>query len=113
MVDSHISPAHSPGLISFQQPQKWLDIHKGLPGTPSGNMPTLLKANGEDVKVVQELLRHASSRVTLDVYADGHLPTLHSSAERAKLTRLSFSLRLLFVKRLASTIFTLLSGSRR
>lgn len=29
---------------------------------------TLLKANGEDVKVVQELLRHASSRITMDTY---------------------------------------------
>lgn len=29
---------------------------------------TLLKANGEDVKTVQELLRHASTRITLDVY---------------------------------------------
>lgn len=29
---------------------------------------TLLKDNGEDVKVVQELLRHANSRTTLDVY---------------------------------------------
>jgi len=29
---------------------------------------TLLKANGEDVKTVQELLRHATSRITLDVY---------------------------------------------
>ena len=29
---------------------------------------TLLKANGEDVKVVQESLRHANSRITLDVY---------------------------------------------
>ena len=27
-----------------------------------------LKANGEDVKTVQELLRHANSRITLDVY---------------------------------------------
>ncbi len=25
-------------------------------------------ANGEDVKTVQELLRHANSRITLDVY---------------------------------------------
>jgi integrase len=30
---------------------------------------TLLKDNGEDVKVVQELLRHANSRITLDIYA--------------------------------------------
>jgi len=29
---------------------------------------TLLKDNGEDVKNVQELLRHANSRITLDVY---------------------------------------------
>ncbi len=29
---------------------------------------TLLKANGEDVKTVQELLRHAPTRITLDVY---------------------------------------------
>jgi integrase len=28
----------------------------------------LLKANGEDVKTVQELLRRANSRITLDVY---------------------------------------------
>ena len=28
---------------------------------------TLLKANGEDVKTAQELLRHANSRITLDV----------------------------------------------
>ena len=32
---------------------------------------TLLKANGEDVKTVQELLRHANSNVTLNVYAQG------------------------------------------
>jgi integrase len=29
----------------------------------------LLTANGEDVKTVQESLRHASSRITMDVYA--------------------------------------------
>ena len=32
---------------------------------------TLLKANGEDVKTVQELLRHANSSVTMNVYAQG------------------------------------------
>ena len=30
---------------------------------------TLLKANGEDVKVVQELLRHSTIRMSMDVYA--------------------------------------------
>ena len=30
---------------------------------------SLLTQNNEDVKVVQELLRHANSRITLDLYA--------------------------------------------
>lgn len=34
---------------------------------------TLLTANGEQVKVVQELLRHASSKVTLDIYAQARM----------------------------------------
>jgi integrase len=29
---------------------------------------TLLKASGVDVKVMQELLRHANTRITLDIY---------------------------------------------
>jgi integrase len=35
---------------------------------------TLLHTNGEDVKVVQELLRHGSSRITMDVYAQAVTP---------------------------------------
>ena len=35
---------------------------------------TLLHANGEDVKVVQELLRHGSSQITMDVYAQAVTP---------------------------------------
>jgi len=31
----------------------------------------LLKANGEDIKTVQELLRHANISVTMNVYAQG------------------------------------------
>lgn len=34
---------------------------------------TLLTQNGEDVKVVQELLRHANSRITLDLYAQANM----------------------------------------
>jgi len=34
---------------------------------------TLLQANREDVKVVQELLRHGSSKVTLDVYSQAQM----------------------------------------
>ena len=32
---------------------------------------TLLKANGEDIKTVQELLRHANISVTMNIYAQG------------------------------------------
>ena len=35
---------------------------------------TLLNGGGEDVKTVQELMRHASSRLTLDVYAQALTP---------------------------------------
>lgn len=35
---------------------------------------TLLTQNGEDVKVVQELLRYAYSRITLDLYAQAGMP---------------------------------------
>jgi len=35
---------------------------------------SLLHANREDVKVVQELLRHGSAKVTLDVYAQAQMP---------------------------------------
>jgi len=35
---------------------------------------TLLKASGADIKVMQELLRHASTRVTLDTYTQAVTP---------------------------------------
>jgi integrase len=35
---------------------------------------TLLKGGGDDVKTVQELMRHANSRLTLDVYAQALTP---------------------------------------
>jgi len=40
---------------------------------------TLLKASGEDVKTVQELLRRADSRLTLDVYAQALTPVKRSA----------------------------------
>ena len=44
-------------------------IHKNIGWhTFRHSFGTLLKANGEDVKTGQELLRHANSRITLDVY---------------------------------------------
>ncbi|MDR3736464.1 MAG: hypothetical protein P4L10_13130 [Acidobacteriaceae bacterium] len=34
-----------------------------------GSLNTLLKDNGEDMKVVQEAFRHASFRTTMNIYA--------------------------------------------
>ena len=47
---------------------------------------TLLKANGEDVKTVQELLRHANSRITLEVYTQA--VTAHKRAAQSKVVRM-------------------------
>lgn len=42
---------------------------------------TLLRANRADIKVMQELLRHASSRVTMDTYTQACHGTKTQSAE--------------------------------
>jgi len=47
---------------------------------------TLLKANGEDIKTVQELLRHANSRITLDVYTQA--VTSNKRAAQSKVVRM-------------------------
>jgi len=47
---------------------------------------TLLKANGEDVKTVQELLRHANSRITLDVYTQA--VNTHKRAAQSKVVKM-------------------------
>jgi integrase len=47
---------------------------------------TLLKANGEDVKTVQELLRHANSRITLEVYTQA--TTSNKRAAQSKVVRM-------------------------
>jgi integrase len=46
----------------------------------------LLKANGEDVKTVQELLRHANSRITLDVYTQA--VNWHKRAAQSKVVKM-------------------------
>lgn len=43
---------------------------------------TLLKANGEDVKTVQESLRHADSKVTLDTYTQGLMPVKRAAQQK-------------------------------
>jgi len=47
---------------------------------------TILKANGEDVKTVQELLRHANSRITLDVYTQA--VNSHKRAAQSKVVKM-------------------------
>ena len=44
---------------------------------------SLLVANGENVKVVQELMRHASSRFTLDVYSQARKGAKRQAQQRA------------------------------
>jgi integrase len=43
---------------------------------------TILKANGEDVKVIQEGLRHSNCRVTLDVYTQAVTPAKREAQRR-------------------------------
>jgi integrase len=43
---------------------------------------TMLIANGENVKVVQELMRHANSRCTLDVYAQARISAKREAQQR-------------------------------
>src|SRR6266480_6540870 len=59
---------------------------------------TLLKGSGEDVKTTQELMRHANSRLTLDVYAQALTP-----AKRAAHLKV-FPARPKFVNRYTRTL---------
>ena len=47
---------------------------------------TLMKANGEDIKTIQELLRHSNYKVTADVYTQAVTPT--KRAAQTKLVRM-------------------------
>ncbi|MGD0326837.1 MAG: site-specific integrase [Terriglobia bacterium] len=47
---------------------------------------TLMKANGEDIKTIQELLRHANYRVTADVYTQAMTTTKREA--QAKVVRM-------------------------
>jgi integrase len=62
-------------------------IHKNIGWhTFRHSFGTLLKANGEDVKTVQELLRHANSRITLDVYTQAI--NSHKRAAQSKVVKM-------------------------
>jgi integrase len=58
-------------------------IHKRLGWhTFRHTFSTLLIANGENVKVVQELMRHASSRCTLEVYSQARIMAKRQAQQR-------------------------------
>lgn len=50
---------------------------------------TLLIANGENVKVVQELMRHASTRFTIEVYTQARTDAKRQAQQRLVQTILS------------------------
>jgi integrase len=43
---------------------------------------TLLIANGENVKVVQELMRHASTRLTIQIYTQARMEAKREAQQR-------------------------------
>src|SRR6266571_5598665 len=43
---------------------------------------TLMKANGEDIKTIQELLRHATFKVTADTYTQAVTPVKRNAHAR-------------------------------
>src|ERR1700723_2678244 len=71
----------------IQPVAKAIGIHKEVGWhTFRHSFGTLLKANGEDVKTVQELLRHANSKITLDVYTQA--VNSHKRAAQSKVVQM-------------------------
>ena len=69
----------------IQPVAKAIGIHKKIGWhTFRLSFGTLLKANGEKVKTVQELLRHVNSRITLDVYTGSELEQACSPEQGCK-----------------------------
>ncbi len=63
----------------------------GIPGqagwhTLRHTFGTLMKANGEDITTIQELLRHANFKMTADTYTQAVTPT--KRAAQTKLVRM-------------------------
>jgi integrase len=56
---------------------KWIGWH-----TFRHSYATLLIANGENIKVVQELLRHGSARITVDIYSQARNPEKRAAQQR-------------------------------
>jgi integrase len=72
LLDRFLQPAAKRAGIS-----KWVGFH-----TFRHTYSTLLKANGEDVKVVQELMRHANIATTMNVYTKALTPAKREAQSR-------------------------------
>lgn len=78
------------GLGAAQRADPRSSNGRNLPGalgdTFGHTYSSLLKANGADTKVMQELLRHVSSRVTLNTYTQAFLS--HKRKAQSEVVRL-------------------------
>ena len=72
LLDRFLQPAAKRAGIS-----KWVGFHSFR-----HTYSTLLKANGEDVKVVQELMRHANIATTMNVYTKALTPAKREAQSR-------------------------------
>jgi hypothetical protein len=83
-----VYPARSPAsLLPVTSPDRSL-VTVGW-HTFRHSFATILKSHGEDVKTVQELMRHANSSVTLNLYAQA-VTDIKRSAQ-SKVARLIFA----------------------
>ena len=73
---AHIKPALQKAGISA--PVGWHTLRHSF--------GTLMKANGEDLKTIQELLRHATFKVTADTYTQAVTPVKRDA--QAKIARM-------------------------
>jgi integrase len=72
LLDRFLQPAAKRAGIT-----KWVGFHSFR-----HTYSTLLKANGEDVKVVQELMRHANIATTMNVYTKALTPAKREAQSR-------------------------------
>ena len=66
LAEFHLSGVSQAGFREHPEDQEPVGWH-----TLRHSLGTLMKANGEDVKTIQETLRHANFKVTMDVYTQG------------------------------------------
>jgi site-specific recombinase XerD len=63
---AHVVPALKEAGITATAPVGWRTLRH--------TFGTLMKANGEDLKTIQEMLRHATFKVTADIYTQAITP---------------------------------------